>query len=161
MRRLKPVLLKTYGKQQSKPSTWIYPDNHKKAFDSSSVSEDSSVFEPPKVQRTRRAKLTGVVGRKAAQLAKKKVMMYLTETSHDDTDICDENCPPHSPPTQESKMAKAKLTGVVGRKAARLAKKKVMMYLTETSHDDTDICDENCPPHSPPTQESKMAKFVN
>lgn len=50
MKPIKPVFMKTYGKQIRKVPAWLSPENRKQVFDSSvSTDGDISVFEPSNI----------------------------------------------------------------------------------------------------------------
>ncbi|XP_031141727.1 serine/threonine-protein kinase haspin [Sander lucioperca] len=152
MKPLKPLFLKTYGKERRKLSAWISPENRKQAFDSTpSTDGDMSVFEPAKPPMIRERK-TSVASRRAGRPAKKKAMLCLAEKSSSS----DEETPPPPScprPAQQSKTTRERRTGVARRRAGHPAKKKAILCLTDTSIDE-----ENISPFCPqPAQQSKTS----
>ncbi|KAF1395219.1 hypothetical protein PFLUV_G00009270 [Perca fluviatilis] len=152
MKPLKPLFLKTYGKERRKLSAWISPENRKQAFDSTpSTDGDMSVFEPAEPLMIRPRK-TSVASRRAGRPAKKKAMLCLAEKSSSSDE--ETSPPPSCPrPAQQSKTTREKRTGVARRRAGRPAKKKAILCLTDTSIDE-----ENISPFRPqPAQQSKTS----
>ncbi|XP_034543402.1 serine/threonine-protein kinase haspin [Notolabrus celidotus] len=145
MKPLKPVYLKTYGKQTRKLSAWISPENRKQAFESTlSTDGDVSVFEPS------RERMCSVAKRRVVRPPRKKAILCLTSGD-------EENMPSHSCPQPKNKTTRAKKTSVPRGRAARLAKAKAMACLTETSSDEENSYGPS--PHGPkPAQQSKMTR---
>ncbi|XP_074486194.1 uncharacterized protein haspin isoform X2 [Sebastes fasciatus] len=151
MKPVKPVFLKTYGRERRKVSAWISPDNRKQAFDSTrSTDGDASVYEPAKPQRKTREKRTCAVGGRAGRAAKKKAMLGLAEKNYDEEDTSS-----FSPqPAQQSKTTRVRKTSV----AVRPAKRKAMSCLTDSSSDEENIRRPS-PPRPQPAQQSKTTSF--
>ncbi|XP_032387121.1 uncharacterized protein haspin [Etheostoma spectabile] len=152
MKPLKPLFLKTYGKERRKLSAWISPENRKQAFDSTcSTDGDMSVFEPAKPPMSRGRK-TSVASRRALRPAKKRAMLCLAEKSSSSDE--ETPTPPSCPrPVQQSKTTRERRTGVARRRAGGPGKKKAILCLTDTSIDE-----ENIAPFCPqPAQQSKTS----
>ncbi|XP_040002636.1 uncharacterized protein haspin [Xiphias gladius] len=148
MKPVKPLILKTYGKQRRKLSAWISPENRKQAFDSTLSSDaDVSVFEPAKPARIRERR-TSVASRRAARPAKKKAMLCMTEKSNEENVVI-----PSPQPAQQSKTARGKKTSVCSGRAVRPAERKAVLWLTENSSDE-----ENVSKPSQLTQQSKTTR---
>ncbi|XP_045902288.1 uncharacterized protein haspin [Micropterus dolomieu] len=162
MKPLKPLFLKTYGKQKRKVSAWISPDNRKKAFDSTpSTDNDTSVFEPARTTRIRESK-TSVASRRAARPAKKKAMLFLTEKSFDEENIPPPSCPQPAGTSSVNRYAavnfEEKQTSVACRRAPRPAKKKAVLSVTETSSDEENISSPSLPRPQPALQSKRTRK---
>ncbi|XP_040891250.1 uncharacterized protein haspin [Toxotes jaculatrix] len=159
MKPVKPLFLKTYGKQRRKLPAWISPECRKQAFDSTSSTDgDISVFEPAKPARKRER--ISVASRRAARPAKKKAM--LTEKSCDEENISNEEnvfipSPPRPQPAQQSKTTRGKRTSVYRGRAVQPTKRKVLLCLTENSSDEENISRPSPPPPQP-TQRSKTTR---
>ncbi|XP_028305988.1 uncharacterized protein haspin isoform X2 [Gouania willdenowi] len=93
MKPLKPLYLKTYGKQKRQLSAWISPDDRKQAFEST-ASSDGSMSDLPKQKKARKT----TVGRcRAVRTAKEKALRFLMEQSSvDDISINGGNAPSSS-----------------------------------------------------------------
>ncbi|KAA8594828.1 hypothetical protein FQN60_011963 [Etheostoma spectabile] len=155
MKPLKPLFLKTYGKERRKLSAWISPENRKQAFDSTcSTDGDMSVFEPAKPPMSRGRK-TSVASRRALRPAKKRAMLCLAEKSSSSDE--ETPTPPSCPrPVQQSKTTRERRTGVARRRAGGPGKKKAILCLTDTSIDE-----ENIAPFCPqPAQQSKTSRHA-
>ncbi|XP_071361144.1 uncharacterized protein haspin isoform X2 [Trachinotus anak] len=161
MKPAKPLILKTYGKRRRQLSTWISPDDRKRAFDSTlSTDGDVSVFEPAKPARIR-ARRTSVGNRRAARPAKKKAMLCLTEKSCDEESNSNEEniisshlCPQ---PAKQSKTTRGRKTGVISGRAVRPVKRKAVLCLTENSSDEENISRPS-PPCPQPAQQNKTTR---
>ncbi|KAI3353200.1 hypothetical protein L3Q82_019760 [Scortum barcoo] len=185
MKPLKPLFLKTYGKQKRKLSAWICPENRRQAFDSTSSTDgDSSVFEPEKTTRPRYEesalllikRRTSVASQRAMRPAKTKAMLCLTEKSDE------ENIPSPSflQPAPRSRTTRSvnkpaagsykrfgfnlyfivreKKTSVSSGRAVRPAKRKAMLCMIETSSDEENI---SRPPHLQPARQIKTTRSVH
>ncbi|XP_031606929.1 uncharacterized protein haspin [Oreochromis aureus] len=158
MKPVKPLYLKTYGKQRRKVSAWISPEDRKQAFDSTPSSSDVSVFEPSKPQRIRE-KRTNAVSDRTVRPAKKKAILCLTEKSVHEGDMSnEENAPPLPPPAQQSRTARRKKSSVASCRAVRPAKRKTISRITETSSDEENSRMLAPPPPSVLTQQSKTTR---
>ncbi|XP_031732206.1 uncharacterized protein haspin [Anarrhichthys ocellatus] len=152
MKPLKPLFLKTYGKERRKLSAWISPENRNQAFDSTrSTDGDSSVFEPAKP--TRKRERTSVASPRRSRPAKKKAMLCLAERSCDEENAPSPSCPQ---PAQQSKTTRVKKTSVASGRAVRPAKGKALLCLMDTTSDEGTIS-RTSPPRRQPAQQSSTA----
>ncbi|XP_037327617.2 uncharacterized protein haspin [Pungitius pungitius] len=137
MKPLKPLFMKTYGKESRKESAWILLENRKKAFDSSrSTDGDSSVFEaaqPP----TKRERRTRAAGPETMRPAKKKAMQCLAEKS-----CAQENAPS---PRRHSRSTRVKKMSVASGRAVRPAKLKALSCLKDANRDEGNISSGHLP----------------
>ncbi|KAK9540186.1 hypothetical protein VZT92_002655 [Zoarces viviparus] len=158
MKPLKPLFLKTYGKERRKLSAWISPENRNQAFDSTRSTDcDSSVFEPAKPTR-KRERRTSVASRRRSRPAKKKAMLCLAERRCDEESCDEENAPsPACPqPAQQSKTTRVKKTSVASGRAVRPAKGKALLCLMDTTSDEGNISRAS-PSRRQPAQQSSTA----
>ncbi|XP_054460473.1 uncharacterized protein haspin [Anoplopoma fimbria] len=153
MKPLKPLFLKTYGKERRKLSAWISPDNRKQAFDSTrSTDGDSSVFEPAKPTR-KREKRTSVASCRTIRPAKRKAMLCLAEKSFDEENTLSPSC---LQPALQSRATRVKKTSVASGRTVRPARRKVPSCLTDGSSDEENI-GRPSPPRPQPAQQSSTA----
>ncbi|XP_056224377.1 uncharacterized protein haspin [Seriola aureovittata] len=162
MKPVKPLILKTYGRQRRHLTAWISPDDRKQAFDSTlSTDGDISVFEPAKPARKRNTR-TSAGGRRAARPVKKNTIQCLTEKSWDEENISNEEnviiySHPHPQPAQQSKKTRGRNSGVVTGRVSRPAKRKAVLCLTEISSDEENISRPS-PPCPQLAQQSKTTR---
>nr|XP_046269844.1 uncharacterized protein haspin isoform X2 [Scatophagus argus] len=153
MKPLKPLFMKTYGKQIRKVSAWISPENRKQAFDSTrSTDGDTSVFEPSKPTKIRKRK-TSVSSHRATRPAKKKAMLCLIEKSFNEDNIPSPTCPQ---PAQHNRMTREKKTSGSRSGAVHPSKRKAMTCLTETSSDEENISRSSPPQQKKTTRKSRL-----
>ncbi|XP_073326586.1 uncharacterized protein haspin [Pagrus major] len=151
MKPFKSLYMKTYGKQGRKVSAWISPENRKQVFDSTTSTDgDISVFEPSKPARPRGRKRS-VACHRAAHPAKRKA---LSEWTIDEDNIPSPPCPQ---PALQSKTKREKKTGGSSGKAARPAKRKATLPMTDISSDDENVSRPS-PPRPQPAQRSKTTR---
>ncbi|XP_041839394.1 uncharacterized protein haspin [Melanotaenia boesemani] len=155
MKPFKPVILKTYGRQMRKVSAWISPENRKRVFDSSTSTDDMSVFEPPK---RKRGKSSVASGCRVSRLAKKKAMLYLTEKHSVIENMSDEENIIPSPskplPAAQSRATKAKKTSVC--QFFHPAKRKAVLCLTTSSCNEDNIMKPSSPQRQKMTKKSLL-----
>ncbi|XP_059190722.1 uncharacterized protein haspin [Centropristis striata] len=145
MKPLKPVFMKTYGKERRKLSAWLSPENRKQAFDSTrSTDGDMSVFEPAKPTKTRKRR-TSTASQRPGRPAKKKAMLCLAEKSSDEENTLRSS---FLQPPQQNKRTRGKKTSI----AFHPAKKKAKPCVNDTSSDEERMPSPPCPR---PTQQSK------
>ncbi|XP_068448088.1 serine-rich adhesin for platelets isoform X2 [Clinocottus analis] len=150
---MKPISMKTYGKERRKLAAWFSPDNRKQAFDSTrSTDGDSSVFEPPKPTR-KRAKRTSVSSHRTTRPAKRKALLCLAEKSFNEENA---PSPSHPPSAQQSKTTRVKKTSVASRRAVRPANRRALLCLTDATSDEDNISRAS-PPCPEPAQWSRPA----
>ncbi|XP_070847887.1 serine-rich adhesin for platelets [Chaetodon trifascialis] len=150
MKPIKPIFLKTYGKQRRKVSAWISSENRQEAFDTTASTDgDISVFEPTKPTRIRERKAS-VASCRAGRPAKKKAILCLIERSFDEENVPP---PPRPLPAQQSKTTREKKTHSSNGRAVRPAKRKAMLCQTGNSSDE-----ENSRPSPPRRQTVQQSK---
>ncbi|XP_068178237.1 serine-rich adhesin for platelets [Antennarius striatus] len=137
MKPLKPVYMKTYGKQRRRLSAWISPDDRKQAFDSSrSTDGDASVFESSKPVKG--VRISTAAHRRVLRPAKAKAMLCLSEMSFGESNIPATGCI-QADQQIKKKSLRNKKRSVSSDKTAPPSRRKALLHLTKTSSDEENI----------------------